>query len=245
MSGQSDILAERTIGPARLLLGDCRAIMPGLKFEAIVSDPPYGIGYQHGGGGNGFRFTKRSCKICGDDVPFDPAHLLDGKFKHQIPIALMGAEHFRKRLPDGGTMFTWDKSCGMGASTSFADSEIGWHNRKSARRIFRHFWMGAFRAGSGNQGKQNRRHVSEKPEELMCWMMETARVGLGKIVLDPYMGSGTTGAACLRTGRKFIGIEIDPEHYQLACERLEKLWAAISATDATDGTDKGAGKLKR
>ena len=55
----------------------------------------------------------------------------------------------------------------------------------------------------------------------MRWCLETARIGLGKTVLDPYMGSGSTGVACMTTGRKFIGIEIDPDYFEIACRRIE------------------------
>jgi DNA modification methylase len=67
-----------------------------------------------------------------------------------------------------------------------------------------------------------RHHPSQKPVELMRWCLETARIGLGKTVLDPYMGSGSTGVACVTSGRKFIGIEIDPDYFAIACARIEK-----------------------
>ena len=65
-----------------------------------------------------------------------------------------------------------------------------------------------------------RTHPSQKPVELMSWLIETARIGLGKTVLDPYMGVGSTGVACLRTGRSFIGMEIDEEYFDIARQRL-------------------------
>lgn len=54
----------------------------------------------------------------------------------------------------------------------------------------------------------------------MAWCIETARIGLGRVVLDPYMGSGSTGVAALRTGRKFLGCEIDAEYFEAACNRI-------------------------
>lgn len=239
------IREDVSIGPCRLILGDCREVMGDLDFDAIVSDPPYGINFQHSGGGRGGNLNNwivksRTDKIHGDESVPDLSHLFEAcgktKFASAVsagrtaakPLALMGANHFRKQIPDGGTWFTWDKSCGQGAAASFVDSEIGWHNRRNPRTMFRHFWMGALRTGRGNQGIRQRLHVSEKPEELMEWMMESARIGLGKTVLDPYMGSGTTGAACLMTGRKFIGIEIAPEHFRVAVDRLNKLWKAMN-----------------
>ena len=237
---QKMILSETTIGPCRLIHGDCRAIIPTLQFDALISDPPYGIAFQYGAGGRGIVDARhsRTCKIIGDEKPFDASHLMaialkDSKFGKNnpgsIPVAVMGANHYCSYIPAGGTWFTWDKSCGMGSAVSFADAEIGWCNRRSGRNIFRHFWMGALRSGRGNQGKQLRKHVSEKPVELMEYMMNLARVGIGKIVLDPYMGSASTGVACMLTGRQFIGIEIDEQIYQDACQRLHEEWAIISS----------------
>jgi site-specific DNA-methyltransferase (adenine-specific) len=68
----------------------------------------------------------------------------------------------------------------------------------------------------------SREHPCQKPVGLMAWCMERAKVPAGATVLDPYMGSGTTGIACIRTGRKFIGIEIDADHFATARLRLEK-----------------------
>jgi hypothetical protein len=64
-------------------------------------------------------------------------------------------------------------------------------------------------------------HPTQKPVVVMGWCMEQAGVPEGATVCDPYMGSGTTGIACLRTNRNFVGIEKDPEHFKNACARLE------------------------
>ena len=66
-----------------------------------------------------------------------------------------------------------------------------------------------------------REHPTQKPVPLMRWCMDRAKVQPGETVLDPFMGSGTTGVACIRTGRKFIGIEIDEGYFQIARKRLE------------------------
>lgn len=232
-------------GRATLYLGDCLPLLPLLRFDAIVSDPPYGIGFQHGGRGRNSRggaFSKngvvaRTDKIYGDGAPFDPQHLLRERPRsngiYTKVVALMGANHYAQKLPACGSWFCWDKSCGQGAAATFTDAEFGWMNRKNPRCIFRFFWMGCCRQGEGNQGKQKRLHVSQKPVELMMWLLETARIGLGKTVLDPYMGSGSTGVACLRTGRKFIGVEIDAGHFETARARIE---AEIAAQDAAPST---------
>ena len=218
-----------TSGDVTLYLGDCRVIVPGLKdVDAIVSDPPYGIGFQRGSGGRGIRPPNR--KLCfGDDEPFDPSFLvaLAGNEKEgrsaRRPLVLLGADHYKERLPGGGSFLCWDKSCGQGPANTFSDAEFAWMNRRNARCIFHHFWMGALRSGEGNQNMRRRLHAQQKPVELMAWLMVTARIGLGKRVLDPFMGSGSTGIACVRTGRAFVGIEIDREHFQVAKLRIRQV----------------------
>lgn len=208
---------------ATLYLGDCLELLAQglLKADALVSDPPYGIGFTYGAckaSGQVNRPRERSKPIHGDEQPFDPMPFI--RAAKDAPIVLFGADHYKTRLPEGGRMMVWDKSCGQGAAVSFVDAEFMWTNRRNARCIYRHFWMGATRAGEGSQGK--RHHVSQKPVELMVWCIETARIGLGKVVLDPYMGSGSTGVAALRTGRKFLGCEIDAEYFETACQWIAK-----------------------
>jgi hypothetical protein len=147
------------------------------------------------------------------------------------PIVLFGADHYKCRLPEGGRFICWDKSCGQGPAASFADAEFAWTNRKNARSIFRHFWMGATRTGQGSSAHEKKWHVSQKPVELMAWCLEHARIGLDKVVLDPYMGSGSTGVACLQTGRKFIGVEIDADNFANAVQRISEQWRRMGADD--------------
>lgn len=64
-------------------------------------------------------------------------------------------------------------------------------------------------------------HPTQKPVLAMAWTMDAMKVPSGAVVFDPYMGSGTTGIACIRTGRRFVGIEKDPTHYATAVERIK------------------------
>lgn len=223
------------IGPCTLYLGDSLQLLAeGYfdKIDALVADPPYGINFVHGGGGHGFlssmsaeKLRKKSKPIFGDDQPFDPRPWSD-KFYPAKQIALFGADYYKTRLPDGGRFIAWDKSCGMGPPTVFSDVEFIWSNRKNARNIVRHLWMGVLRAGEGSSRKgKTRPHVSAKPVEVMAWLIENIRIGVGKTVLDPYMGSGSTGVACIMCGRKFVGCEIDEENYNIAVARITEAWA--------------------
>jgi site-specific DNA-methyltransferase (adenine-specific) len=217
-------------GRVRLLQGDCREIIPLLSdIDACITDPPYGIAFQHSGGmgglGKGKKQYGRTCGIVGDETPFDPSHLLN------FPkVVLMGANHFARRIPEGkGDWLVWDKSCGMGANTMFRDGEFIWSSTKTARLFFRLLWQGMTRGGESASSRSLRLHVSQKPVELMLWLLDQARVGLDKTVLDPYMGSGTTGVACVRTGRRFVGIEIDAEHFENARKRIARECTANKA----------------
>jgi len=210
------------IGNATLYLGDCIELLKAgmLKADAVVSDPPYGIGFQHSGGGVGLiGATRKLGKIIGDGVPFDPSPWL-GYDK----VVLMGADHFAARLPqDKGDLLVWDKSVNCGPNASFRDVEFAWSSTRTPRNIYRHVWMGAMReSDSGVKGRKERHHVSQKPVALMQWLIATCRIKVGKTVLDPYMGSGSTGVACLLSGHRFVGVEIDPDHFATACNRIRE-----------------------
>ncbi len=248
-----------TIGDAILYCGDSLELLrAGVfgKIGAIVSDPPYGIGFLHGGGGVGGSLptsqTKSSAKpIHGDDAPFDPIPWLDAapRPKDHCPgatnrlICLWGADHYMQRLPEGGTMLAWDKHVGKGADDSFADCEWAWVGRKAKREVFRHLWKGviaqkgeldmppaAVKGGKGfGAARFARVHVSQKPVELMRWCIDKVRPVVGLPVLDPYMGSGSTGIAALSLGLPFVGCEIDPAHFDVACKRVQAFYDGQAA----------------
>ena len=211
-----------TIGHATLYLASCSDVLGVLPAcEAVVTDPPYGIAYVHSGGGRGTpgRRDRRSHRnalmpIHGDSITFDPSHLLG-----LAPSVLMfGADHYRARLPDGGTWIAWDKHCGRGPNDSFADAEFAWTNVKVKRNVIRYLWKGVACEKAGEDGGR-RYHPTTKPVGLMLECL--ARVGGSGLVLDPYMGSGSTGVACIRAGRPFVGVEINPDYFDIACQRID------------------------
>jgi site-specific DNA-methyltransferase (adenine-specific)/modification methylase len=208
--------APVTIGNATLYLGDCRDILPTLgKVDAVVTDPPYGIGYKHSGKSGGRWHRINTKPIINDDKPFDPSHLFD-EFNNCL---VWGADHFYKRLPDEGRWLAWNKLGNLPPmGDSFGNAEFAFHNVKGKADVCSITWKGFIRVGSGEQGDR-RDHPSQKPIALMRWCI--AQVGAAQIILDPYMGSGTTGVAVVQSGRKFIGIEIDPEYFDIACKRIE------------------------
>lgn len=198
-----------TIGDATLYLGDCREILPTLTgIEALVSDPPYGIAHVKGRGGRGKHDRRNIAPIAGDEGPFDPTALLG------FPdVILWGASHYAQRLPHGRWL-VWDKLAGLASYDSFSDIEIAWHNQRGAERIFRHMWKGICQ---DSEKDAKREHPTQKPIALMSWCIDQVR---GRLICDPYMGTGTTGVAAIKAGRKFIGIEIEPCYFDVACRRI-------------------------
>lgn len=214
------------IGDATLYLGDCLEILPTLpRVDACVTDPPYGIGLDRDyanrfktKAGAWWKNTDRSSQtrhdnIVGDDVPFDPAPIL----ALNVPTILWGGNCFSFRLPDSGGWYVWDKRGGLrdvsAADWPMGDAEIAWANIGKGIRIFRHTWFGLIR----DSERGEHWHPTQKPVKLMEWCIEKTQ----GVVLDPYMGSGTTGVACVNLGRKFIGIEIEPKNFDIACRRIK------------------------
>ena len=200
------------IGDAVIMLGDCLEILPTLeKVDAVITDPPYGARYVSGPNSKnsissiGKRFSEA---IRNDDKPFDPSPWVT------FPECVMtGAQYFYDRLPAGGSLHCWDKR-GDYKPLDQSDADIVWRKKGGASRTFHCVWRGICRQVEHDEPIL---HPTQKPVELMRWMVEMTC----GTVLDPFMGSGTTGVACMNLGRKFIGIEIEPKYFDIACRRIE------------------------
>jgi len=131
---------------------------------------------------------------------------------------LWGANHYSARLPHGRWL-AWNK---LGPfepfGDTFSDVEFAWQNVRAADRIFSLLWKGAMQGEKENNGV--RTHPSMKPIALMQWCL--GFLPKAQTILDPFMGSGTTGVACVREGRRFIGVELDPGYFDIACARIER-----------------------
>lgn len=205
------------VGPAVLYLADCRDVLPKLgKVDAVVTDPPYGINYCHGGGGRGKHPRRIREPIIGDKKPFDPTPWL------QWPCVLWGANHYSNRLPHGRWL-AWNKLGTLEPWDDFCDVEFAFQNCRRADRIFSLLWKGIIQGEKVNGGK--RYHPTQKPIALMRWCVEQLPRP-SKLILDPFMGSGTTGVAAIQLGRKFIGIEKDPKYFKIALKRIREAWKA-------------------
>ena len=215
MTKQTPWQDMRQIGDCTLYLGDCSDVMPVLKgVDAVVTDPPYGIG--EAAGKNKSRGTKAVSKDYGskkwDDAPLS-GKLLSDVLNLAGKQIIFGGNYFE--LPPTSCWLVWDKENGR---SDFADCELAWTNLPKAVRIIRFMWHGMLRANGEERGD----HPTQKPVEVMRWCL--SHVPDAKTICDPFMGSGTTGVACARDGRSFIGIERDPEYFEIACRRIEKAY---------------------
>ncbi len=209
-----------------LIHGDCRKVdLPA--FDAILTDPPYGIGYES-------RHDKRKqseskwthyvrdtniAPIVGDDAPFDPAWLI--QLAGDKPTVLWGANDYANRLPTSGCWLIWDKRESSRPNDQ-ADCEMAWSNLKGPSRLYSHLWIGLSRRGEENRSRGDRKlHPNQKPVALMDWVLDQAGIQPGQTVLDPYMGSGSLGVACIRRGIRYVGVEIDAGYFHVAKIRLE------------------------
>lgn len=219
------MVRTETIGDATLYLGDCLSQVAALpKDAAVVSDPPYGMDYdtdstRFSGGqapNNRARGDGRSDRtIVGDDEEFNPAPWLDF-----AEVILWGANHYGRRLPMGSTL-VWLKRYQEHYGSFLSDAEIGWqrggvgvyafHAPDSVGRRRLEYTGSAFGAETA--------HPFQKPVALMDWCIKRVKA---RLIVDPYMGSGTTGVAAIKLGRKFVGAEIDPGYFDIACRRIEE-----------------------
>jgi site-specific DNA-methyltransferase (adenine-specific) len=205
----SDPWLDRWVSPcgrATLFLGDCREIVPTLpRPDAIVTDPPYGIG-QHGGAFRGRKGQNiRVLPNLGWDKQRPAKDVFDMMLDAAPVLVIWGGNYFADYLPPSRGWFYWRKLMGG----DFSDGELAWTTLDQALREFTKCPKG-----------QGAEHPTQKPIALMSWCLEQAEVMPGQTVLDPYMGSGTTGVACMRHGARFIGCEIEPAYFDVAKRRI-------------------------
>jgi site-specific DNA-methyltransferase (adenine-specific) len=201
----------------QLHLGDCLEVMrsmPDKSVDAVITDPPYGIGLQaekftHWNGKKHNRYSR----IIGDDSPFDPTPFMGFR-----TVVLFGANNYSDKLPIGGWI-VWDKTLGKHDAKQ-AHPEMAWCNKKGVS-MFRVLHNGVINDDSVIGNNQPRFHPTQKPVRLMRMIIEKF-TNEGDTILDPFMGSGSTGIACVQTGRNFIGIEIDPTYFAIAEKRIKE-----------------------
>jgi len=191
-----------TIGNATLYLGDCRDVLPSIRnIDAIVTDPPYGLGKKLSGGTWGTKGLGPSW----DQAPID---FLPSILGLADKIVIWGGNYFCLP-PSRGWLIWWKPN----ANKSAADAELAWTSIDANTRLLRHT-IGSNFEKSG--------HPTQKPVRVMEWSMQQIKA-TGKVV-DPFMGSGTSGVAAINSSLEFVGIEIEMEYFDMACRRLEQAY---------------------
>lgn len=198
-----------------LFHGDCREIAPSLAADAVVSDPPYGMGWNtnssrfSGGQPSSRRRRGRGREdwgsVANDDEPFDPTPWLT-----YPEVILWGANHFASRLPVGTTL-VWIKRLEPAYGSFLSDAELAW--MKGGHGVY------CRRDTSLMSHTGHRWHPTEKPLGLMRWCIDKTK---GDVILDPFMGSGTTLRAAKDAGRRAIGIDIEERYCEIAAKRLSQ-----------------------
>jgi site-specific DNA-methyltransferase (adenine-specific)/modification methylase len=200
------------IGNATLYLGDCAEVLSIIdRVDAVITDPPYGINE------NSKKVASRGNMAAPKDYgdfdwdkappPDELIELIRTKGKYQT---FFGGNYFT--LPPTSCWLVWDK---LNGDNDFADCELAWTNWPKAVRRLQWRWNGMIR-----QGNEQRYHPTQKPLEVMKWVIELCPKS--ETILDPFMGSGTTGVAAIQMGRKFIGIEREPKYFEIACKRIQQ-----------------------
>ncbi len=213
----------------KLILGDCLEVMktlPAGSVDTVVTDPPYGIGaanVKSGGRQDGASIapSREYGRLTWDDEK-PSVETFKQIFRVSTSQVIFGGEHLSHLLPQSRGWIFWDKGTG---ANQYADGELIWTSSDRALRKFYWQWKGMFQEDMKN--KDFRYHPTQKPEALMCWILRNYTRS-GDIVLDPFMGSGTTGVACVQTGRDFIGIEIDPGYFAIAENRIKEAQAQLA-----------------
>lgn len=207
---------EELIGDCRLILGDCREVLQGIEYvDCLVTDPPYGIGEARSG--NASRSKLAVARDYGhsewDDTTADDA--IAEAIKRAKWSIVFGGNYYS--LPPTSCWLVWDK---LNGESDFADCELAWTNMPKAVRRIRFMWNGMLRQNGEARGD----HPTQKPIEVMRWCIGHLPFP-NRLILDPFMGSGTTGVACVKLGRQFIGIERESKYFDIACRRIEKAYA--------------------
>ena len=210
---------REVIGDAVLYLGDCLEILPTLpKVDAVITDPPYGEVNRLTGG-------------------------LRSLDKGIADLVTCSADEILNLVEMGNSAYVW---CGTEQISALRAGMIlrgystrlcVWEKTNPSPMNGEHIWLSGIE--SCVFGKRRAAYFSEfckvpvfrgpsedkqeHPTQKPIWLMQrlvNASVDKGATAIDPFMGSGTTGVACMQLGRKFIGIEIEPKYFDIACERI-------------------------
>lgn len=218
-----------------LHLGDCREIVAQIgAVDLMLTDPPYGIAY-----GSHDKSWSRGSKIVGDENMAAGQAMIDWAFSNDVDVIAF-AHHRRPWTGEWRSWLAWDKGGAVGGGGDTAKCfKLSWE-------LVQVYQRGALLGGRDQSVLRfpSRRdmlkdHPAAKPVELISYLMGKVA---GDVVFDPFMGSGTTGVAAAKSGRKFVGIEIDRAYFDIACRRIDnalrqsdifgRTTLSLSATDS-------------
>ena len=211
------------LGEHRLLCGDStkaedvEKLMNGEKADALITDPPYGVSYKSPSG-KGLTNRGDYDIIKGDNVDFDPSCL----FGHCESVVTWGANHYANLLPPSARWLVWDKREGDAINKN-SDCELAWCSQGGSARLFHHKWNGMIKA---SERQDKRMHPTQKPIALFEWVFEC--IESGNLILDLFLGSGSTLIAAEKTNRKCYGMELDPKY----CDVIVKRWEDFTGKKA-------------
>lgn len=208
---------KEIIGDCTLWLGDCREILPTLdKVDAVVTDPPYGVRL----GEDGPTAIGKTSYASFEDTPENVKSIC-------IPAIEDCIRLFGRVVltPGVRNVFSYPEPAELGSIFNPAGAGFSRWGFTCAQPIL---YYGKDPHGASKlpqslqscETSEKNGHPCPKPIKLMQWLVRRASLD-GETVLDPFMGSGTTGVACAKLGRKFIGIEIEPKYFDIACKRIE------------------------
>jgi len=198
--------------------------LPDNSIDLILTDPPYGINIGSKVGGDS-PFGSKKCNVVPTNIakvkeytPFDDSTIPSEEiFKEMFRVSknqiIFSGNYFVEHLKNSPCWIVWDKD----NSGNFADCELAWTSFKTAVRKFKWRWNGMLQEKMN--WKEKRFHPTQKPVPLFKWILENYSEK-DMIILDPFIGSGTTAIACKQLGRKFIGFEISQKYVDIANKRL-------------------------
>jgi DNA modification methylase len=201
---------------ATLYLGDCLEIMPTLeRVDAVVTDPPYGVGFEY----EGFEDTPEYIQ----NVVVEAVKVSIAKSWRVVATTGNKCAWLYPKPDDIGVWFN-PAGTGFGRWGFNLAHLILYYGKDPKPRTSASSITGL------HDRAENVGHPCTKPMPFMRWLVNKASLE-GETILDPFMGSGTTGVACANLCRKFIGIEIEPKYFDIACFRIETAYLQPSLFD--------------
>ena len=201
----------------QLYCDDCINIMramPDKSVDLCLTDPPYGIGMDKGF--NGWCGAKSKKYDDQWDKERPNKEYFDEMLRVSKNLIIFGGNYFADLLPPATKWIVWDKKCGIKFNNPFSDAELLWTSFPGGTKI--EYFL---QQGFVKQSDDIRYHPTQKPTELIQRLL-CAYSKPGETILDCFMGSGSTGVACVREKRNFIGIEREEKYYIISKKRIEE-----------------------